>query len=62
MKASDIMISRVITVGLHAPVSENAVLLAKRRISAVSVVEDGRLVGRGVEEHRCMTYDDAPMT
>src|SRR5687767_532248 len=45
MKASDIMTSPVITVGLRTPVSEIAVLLSKRGISAVPVVKSGRLVG-----------------
>jgi CBS domain-containing protein len=45
MIASDIMTSPVITVGLDTPVSEIAALLAARRISAVPVVEDSRVVG-----------------
>lgn len=45
MKASDIMTSPVITVGPVTPVSEIAALLADRRISAVPVVEEGRVVG-----------------
>jgi CBS domain-containing protein len=45
MKASDIMTSPAITVGPGTPVSEIAALLVERRISAVPVVEGGRLVG-----------------
>ncbi|MGH8670096.1 MAG: CBS domain-containing protein [Burkholderiales bacterium] len=45
MKAKDIMTSPVITVGPDTTVSEIAALLFERRISAVPVVEDGRLVG-----------------
>jgi CBS domain-containing protein len=45
MKAKDIMTSPVITVGPDATVGEIAALLFERRISAVPVVEDGRLVG-----------------
>jgi CBS domain-containing protein len=45
MKASDIMTSPVITVGPDTSVSEIAALLADRRISAVPVVEDGRVAG-----------------
>jgi CBS domain-containing protein len=45
MKAKDIMTSPVITVAPDATVGEIAALLYERRISAVPVVEDGRLVG-----------------
>jgi CBS domain-containing protein len=45
MKAKDIMTSPVITVGPDATVGEIAALLYERRISAVPVVENGRLVG-----------------
>lgn len=45
MKAKDVMTSPVISVGPDATVSEIAALLFERRISAVPVVEDGRLVG-----------------
>jgi CBS domain-containing protein len=45
MKAKDIMTTPVITVGPDTPVSEIAALLFERRISALPVVEDGRLVG-----------------
>jgi len=45
MKARDIMTSPVITVGPDTPVHEIAALLFERRISALPVVEDGRLVG-----------------
>lgn len=45
MQASDIMTSPVITVGPDTSVSEIAALLDNRRISAVPVVEDGRVVG-----------------
>lgn len=45
MKAKDIMTSPVITVGPATPVNEIAALLYERRISALPVVERGRLVG-----------------
>jgi CBS domain-containing protein len=45
MKAKDIMTSPVITVGPETTVSEIAALLFERRISAVPVVQEGRLVG-----------------
>lgn len=45
MKAKDIMTSPVITVTPDATVDEIAALLFERRISAVPVVEKGRLVG-----------------
>lgn len=45
MKAKDIMTSPVVTVGPDATVAEIAALLFERRISAVPVVQDGRLVG-----------------
>jgi CBS-domain-containing membrane protein len=45
MKASDIMSSPAITVGPQTPISDIAALLAGHRISAVPVVEHGRLVG-----------------
>jgi CBS domain-containing protein len=45
MKAKDIMTSPVIAVGPDATVGEIAALLFERRISAVPVVEKGRLVG-----------------
>jgi CBS domain-containing protein len=45
MKAKDIMTSPVITVGPATPVIEIAALLYERRISALPVVEGGRLVG-----------------
>lgn len=45
MKAKDIMSSPVITVTPDATVGEIAALLFERRISAVPVVENGRLVG-----------------
>ncbi len=45
MKASDIMTAPVIAVGPRTPVREIAVLLLGKRISAVPVVDDGRLVG-----------------
>jgi CBS domain-containing protein len=45
MKAKDIMTSPVTTVGPDTTVSEIAALLFERRISAVPVVQDGRLVG-----------------
>jgi CBS domain-containing protein len=45
MKASDIMTSPVVTVGPGTPVAEIAALLFEKRISAVPVVDEGRLVG-----------------
>lgn len=45
MKASDIMTSPVIAVGPRTPVREIAALLLEKRISAVPVVDEGRLVG-----------------
>ena len=45
MKASDIMTSPVITVGPKAPVGEIAAVLLARQISALPVLEKGRLVG-----------------
>lgn len=45
MKAEDIMTSPVITIGPETPVREIAALLFERRISAVPVVDKGRLVG-----------------
>jgi predicted transcriptional regulator len=45
MKAKDIMTSPVISLGPDATVGEIAALLLERRISAVPVVESGRLVG-----------------
>src|SRR5688500_9478075 len=45
MKAKDIMTSPVVTVGPATPVNEIAALLYERRISALPVVEGGRMVG-----------------
>ena len=45
MKASDIMTAPVIAVGPRTPVGEIAALLLEKRISAVPVVDEGRLVG-----------------
>jgi CBS domain-containing protein len=45
MKAKDIMTSPVISVAPDTPVREIAKLLYERRISAVPVLEEGRLVG-----------------
>jgi CBS domain-containing protein len=45
MKARDIMSTPVITVGPDTPVREIAGLLFKHRISAVPVLEDGKLAG-----------------
>lgn len=45
MKAKDVMTSPVISVGPDATVGEIAALLLERRISAVPVVQEGRLVG-----------------
>jgi CBS domain-containing protein len=64
MKASDIMTSPAITVGPHTPVAQIAALLAERRISAVPVVEDGRLVGLVSEAdllHRHEIGTDGPV-
>jgi len=45
MKASDIMTSPVITAGPRTPVSEIAALLFRNHISAVPIVDEGKLVG-----------------
>src|SRR6476661_4688214 len=45
MKASDIMTSPVITAGPGTPVSEIAAILFRNHISAVPIVDQGRLVG-----------------
>ena len=45
MNASDIMTLRVITVGPDTPITELVSLMLSNRISAVPVVQDGRLVG-----------------
>jgi len=45
MKASDIMTSPVITAGPATPVSDIAALLFKNHISAVPIVDQGKLVG-----------------
>jgi CBS domain-containing protein len=45
MNAQDIMTSNVITVTPETPVRKVAALLQEHRISAVPVIEDGRLVG-----------------
>jgi CBS domain-containing protein len=45
MKATDVMTSPVVTVGPGTPVAEIAALLFEKRISAVPVVDEGRLVG-----------------
>jgi len=45
MKASDIMTSPVITVGPETPVGEIAAVLLARQISALPVLEKGRLIG-----------------
>jgi len=46
MKASDVMVSNVITVGPNANVADVARLLLANRISAVPVIDDeGRLIG-----------------
>jgi CBS domain-containing protein len=45
MKASDIMSSPVITAGPGTPVSEIAALLFRNHISAVPILDEGRLVG-----------------
>jgi CBS domain-containing protein len=45
MKASDIMTSQVITVGPDTAVRHIAALLFKHRISALPVLENGKLVG-----------------
>jgi CBS domain-containing protein len=45
MKAKDIMTTPVVTITPDTTVREIAALLLERRISAVPVIEDGRLVG-----------------
>ena len=45
MKAKDIMTTPVITIGPDTPVLDIAGLLLERQISAVPVVEEGRVVG-----------------
>jgi CBS domain-containing protein len=45
MNASDIMTFPVVTAAPHTPVREIAALLLKHRISAVPVMEEGRVVG-----------------
>ncbi len=45
MRASDIMTSPVITAGPRTPVAEIATLLFTKHISAVPVLDEGRLVG-----------------
>lgn len=45
VKATDIMTAPAITVGPEAPVAQVAMLLSRHRISAVPVVEEGRMVG-----------------
>ena len=45
VKATDIMTAPAITVGPETPVAQIAALLSRKRISAVPVVEGGRLVG-----------------
>ncbi len=45
MNASDIMTSPVITAGPDTPIAKIAALLLGKHISAVPIVEDGRLVG-----------------
>jgi CBS domain-containing protein len=45
MRAADVMTERVLHVSPRTKVAEIAQLLAERQISAVPVVEDGRLVG-----------------
>ncbi len=45
MRAADIMSAPVVSVGPDTSVSEIAALLFEKRISAVPVVDDGRLIG-----------------
>lgn len=45
VKATDIMTAPAISVGPETPVAQIAALLSRQRISAVPVVEGGRLVG-----------------
>lgn len=45
MKVRDVMTRPVVSVGLATSVSDAAALLAKRQITAMPVIEDGRLVG-----------------
>ena len=45
MRAADIMSAPVVSVGPDTPVKEIAALLFEKRISAVPVLEEGRLIG-----------------
>jgi CBS-domain-containing membrane protein len=45
MRARDVMTTEVVSVGQDATVPEIAALLIERRISAVPVIENGRLIG-----------------
>jgi len=45
MRAADIMSAPVVSVGPDTPVEEIAALLFEKRISAVPVLEEGRLIG-----------------
>jgi CBS domain-containing protein len=45
MRARDVMTTDVVTVGPDATVSEIAALLIQRRISAVPVLDGGKLIG-----------------
>lgn len=57
MNASDIMTSPVISVGPRAPVGEIAALLLEKRISAVPVLDEGRLVGMVSEGDLLQRYE-----
>jgi CBS domain-containing protein len=45
MRAADIMSAPAVSVGAHTPVKEIAALLFEKRISAVPVLDEGRLIG-----------------
>ena len=45
MRASDIMSHPVMTVAPDTPVAELARMMVEKRISAVSVIDDGAMVG-----------------
>jgi CBS domain-containing protein len=57
MQAQDIMTSKVITVTPETPVRSVAALLRQHRISAVPVIEDGRLVGMVSEADLLHRYE-----
>ena len=49
MKASEIMTRHVVSVGLDASVSDVARVMIDRRISAVPVINQGKIVGIDAE-------------